>query len=73
MRDVLTASMRQTKNTHERGEGIAMEDRLRRRQGVNVIVNLSTEPIDFDAWAAKYVQAAIAVDRAQQQQHAEAA
>jgi hypothetical protein len=40
---------------------------------ITVVVTRSTGPLDFDAWATKYVQAVIAVDRAAQQQQAEAA
>ena len=40
---------------------------------IRVVVNRSTEAIDFDAWAAKWVRAAIAVDAEQQRQQKEAA
>lgn len=39
---------------------------------IRIVVNRSVEAIDFDAWAARYVQSVLAVDR-QQQKQAEAA
>jgi hypothetical protein len=57
MRDPLPASPRQ--------EYQAMRDRDPK---IRVVVNTSVEAIDFDAWAARYVQAVLAVDRQQQKQ-----
>jgi hypothetical protein len=34
---------------------------------IQVVVTRSTEAIDFDAWAARWVRAAIAIDRAERQ------
>ena len=40
---------------------------------IRVVVNRSTEAIDFDAWCADYVRDLIAADRAKQRQQQEAA
>lgn len=40
---------------------------------VTVVVNRSTEPLDFDAWAARYVRSVLAAYREQQRRQQEAA
>lgn len=44
-----------------------------RESNIRVIVNRSTEAIDFDAWCASYVRDLIAADRAKQRHEQEAA
>jgi hypothetical protein len=43
------------------------------QHGITVVLALSTEPMDMDAWAARYVRALIAADRAIPSTQAEAA
>ena len=46
---------------------------MKRRSGIIVEVNISTESFDFDAWARRYVELVLEVDARQQRQQREAA
>lgn len=45
----------------------------KKSQAITVIVTRSTEPMDFDAWADKYLRAVLALDAEQQRRLKDAA